>query len=214
MTTLPALSLHQPYATLCATPAPCGHTCGCAMHPCPHCDRESNPRMVKRWETRSRPCPPKYLGQRIAIASTVRHPTGGQIGDCLVASRLGQVRSVLRSEASRTLELHYLPDLSRRWRLPLGAVVCTAVIARSLPIRVDFTPYGEAAIVVPSAAMHWTGPRLVPADGSLTVDISDQLPYGDWTPGRWAWELVDVEPVDMPSGSHKGRQGWHTAEVC
>ncbi len=36
--------------------------------------------------------------------------------------------------------------------------------------------------------------------------ISDQAPYGDWVPGRWAWRLTNPEPFDEPIPA-KGRQG-------
>lgn len=36
-------------------------------------------------------------------------------------------------------------------------------------------------------------------------DQSDQLPFGDFTPGRWGWMLTDPRPCDpVPC---KGRQG-------
>ena len=41
-------------------------------------------------------------------------------------------------------------------------------------------------------------------------DISDQLPYGDWRPGRWAWRLTDAEPVQSrpaPEVTRGNRQG-------
>lgn len=31
--------------------------------------------------------------------------------------------------------------------------------------------------------------------GDLSVDVSDQLPYGDFAPGRYAWLLDDVKPT-------------------
>ncbi len=42
-------------------------------------------------------------------------------------------------------------------------------------------------------------------------DISNQLPYGDFTPGRYGWVLDNVRPVDPPQ-SAAGRQGlWNWA---
>jgi hypothetical protein len=34
---------------------------------------------------------------------------------------------------------------------------------------------------------HWQGPN---------EEITDQLPYGDFTPGRYAWLLEDIQPVE------------------
>ena len=43
-------------------------------------------------------------------------------------------------------------------------------------------------------------------DGFPDLDISDQLPFGNWTPGGWAWELADPQPLDQPIPV-KGKQG-------
>jgi hypothetical protein len=43
-------------------------------------------------------------------------------------------------------------------------------------------------------------------------DVTDQLPYGDFTPGRWAWLLRDPQPCDpVPM---KGALGWQEVEVA
>lgn len=38
------------------------------------------------------------------------------------------------------------------------------------------------------------------------ADVTDQRPYGDFTPGRYAWLLADIVPVDPPV-PFKGGQG-------
>lgn len=49
-------------------------------------------------------------------------------------------------------------------------------------------------------------------DGCYDEDISDQLPFGNWTPGGWAWELADPQPLDQPIPV-KGKQGvWEWKE--
>lgn len=35
---------------------------------------------------------------------------------------------------------------------------------------------------------------------------------GDWTPGRWAWELADARPL-FPPIPYKGKQGWFMADA-
>ena len=37
-------------------------------------------------------------------------------------------------------------------------------------------------------------------------DVTDQLPYGDFTPGRWAWLITGVGTLDEPIPC-KGKQG-------
>lgn len=42
--------------------------------------------------------------------------------------------------------------------------------------------------------------------GTHVTDLEDQKPYGDFTPGRFAWLLADIKPVDPPV-PFKGGQG-------
>ena len=60
----------------------------------------------------------------------------------------------------------------------------------------------------PSNIVHLDAPEI--SDGvHLIRDITDQRPYGDFTPGRFAWLLEDVRPVDPPVPC-RGRQGLWT----
>lgn len=47
---------------------------------------------------------------------------------------------------------------------------------------------------------------VVAIDGSLPAEIStDQIPFGDWSPGRYGWLLDDISPcASVPA---RGRQG-------
>lgn len=77
--------------------------------------------------------------------------------------------------------------------LPLGAVVATARLVECvqvLKVRDD----GTWTIV----QRDYTGP--------VRGVVLDQLPYGDFTPGRWAWLLDDIEQLDKPLPA-TGRQG-------
>ena len=85
----------------------------------------------------------------------------------------------------------------------LGAVVCTVEVANAAEIATEDTG-GDC----------W--PTLEVSDSTLTywpwgdgehpdAYLDDQLPLGDFTPGRWGWMLTDPEPCDpVPC---KGRQG-------
>lgn len=66
-----------------------------------------------------------------------------------------------------------------RWRelLPRGAFVCTAVL----------TGQGPTELVTP-------------------IGVVDRY-ADDWTPGRWAWLLTQVERFDVPIPAN-GRQRW------
>lgn len=184
-----AISLHQPWASLCVTRQPCepidvgGRGVQYPQTP-----------MVKRFETRGWPCPPNLIGQRIALHATKGQPDHlARIGDWTTHTsyytdglpqlrRLGSVvNGVLRDDGH---ELGLIVDL------PLGAVVGSAVIEACYPIVEPFT------VTPTDDTISRTGDRLVlwPAEQG-GVNISDQLPYGDFTPGRYAWLLTDAAPT-------------------
>lgn len=97
-------------------------------------------------------------------------------------------------------------------RHPHSAIVATARVVDVLPIvEREWCEDGfigtrrNVAAVLPEdhpcyPEIHlWCG-------GQFDGFISDQLPYGDWTPGRWAWRLDDIEPCCDPIPA-KGKQG-------
>ncbi len=171
---------------------------------------------VKQWETRGGPpngpmrpdgvrgMPGLAIepGERIAFVASVNRPVGvRELGEWVMFHGGGLVPCMaVASEPIPT---------------PLGVVVCTAVVAEALPI-VEPGPVMRP----PAPTKRWVAERLFPAlglaawgvDGAAVVpaDISDQLPYGDWTPGRWAWRLTDAEPVQSrpaPEVTRGNRQG-------
>jgi hypothetical protein len=110
---------------------------------------------AKRYETRSFTAPQRLLGQRIAIHAAKREITlvglDRETAWAIMAAVIGSV-----------------------YRLPRGVVVCTALLAESLPAE------------------------------SVEPDL-----FGDYSPGRFAWRLEDVQPV-TPHVPARGRQmiGW------
>lgn len=172
-----AISLHQPWASLCVTRQPCdceydqvtievdGHGASCPSLS-----------MVKRFETRGWPCPPALYGSRIAIHATKRKPYDDEVGD-----------------------LRTLYRLLGGADLPLGAVVGSATIEACYPI-VRPALRATAEHVGVWEDRDGCGAILYKFDrpgGDLVASdvISDQLPYGDFTPGRYAWSLVDAAPT-------------------
>lgn len=96
-------------------------------------------------------------------------------------------------------------------RLPLGAVVAVADLVDVVPMVEMFDT--DAPSVIGPAGDHWWH---FPADerhpdyGGRIID--DQVPYGDFTPGRYAWLLDNVRPIDpVPA---KGRQGLWTPDAA
>lgn len=78
------------------------------------------------------------------------------------------------------------------WVGPLGAIVATAQLVDCLPILPEADDYSDGRACIESYAgllRQWG------EDADSFEDVSDQLPYGDFTPGRWAWLLGDVQPT-------------------
>lgn len=68
--------------------------------------------------------------------------------------------------------------------LPLGAVVCTAILRGAYRMGIA---------------------QRVPGSAPLNIFKPDE--FGDYSPGRWAWWLTDIEPVDPPAAA-RGMQGF------
>lgn len=147
-------------------------------------------------ETRSWPAPKALIGERIAIHAAKSEPP----------DQLKRGPFTVYRQAYATRLLDERPPITDRWiALPLGAVVCTARLTDCIPI------------VAPSD--EWRNPPYIEVESSGRVvhyqqltpifvggfDVSDQLPYGDFTVGRYAWLLADIEPCDPPAPA-TGRQ--------
>jgi activating signal cointegrator 1 len=188
MTTIPALSLHQPWASLIAIGA-------------------------KRFETRSWPAPKAMIGRRIAIhaAKTVTSLRDLCCDVCEAGWEHGvigdfQVGYCAESPNAHRGETFIVEHSGSTWprlfdeKLPLGAVVATATLAASIPIgwrqtSIEHIHFDTAA----DYTLTWSRPGADPVTcGPEYEDISDQAPYGDWTSGRWAWALDDVTPLATP----------------
>lgn len=205
------ITIHQPYASL-------------IMHG------------IKTWETRPSPphgdmCPPGVrglpgvrinAGDRIAIHAAKRWTPG-----FLTWFDVDGERGLLVDEAGGILDedsagYRYVRPWS--WSLPLGAILGTVTVEYAAPILDDpgnlwiddpelgrITDFGPPGIYIGGSPDGSSTCALAHLNGDLynsgaEGDISDQLPYGDWVPGRWAWRLYEPEPFDQPIPA-KGRQG-------
>lgn len=177
-----ALTLHQPWATLIGLG-------------------------VKSIETRSWAAPKSLIGQRIAIHAAKRPWSSGQVGDYM-----------LNKFAMWLQPPHSLPDgyvrspvVAPAIPMPLGAMVCTAVLVDCVPIDRWSTAshtigdYPHEGPLPHQQGGLWLIGSGEPNNGTPTR-VETQRPYGDFRPGRWAWLLTDVEAFDEPVPV-KGRQG-------
>lgn len=107
--------------------------------------------------------------------------------------------AVLRDEGAHGWSLAFY--------MPLGAVVCTAVVSDALPI-IDWSLGWTGPGDTPRAAIRaWDSATIRLIDEAVPIDqvLDDQAPLGDFSPGRWGWLLTDIRRCDpVPC---KGRQG-------
>ena len=87
--------------------------------------------------------------------------------------------------------------------LPLGAVVASCRLVDVVPI---IDGYHEQPGGVRFVAIQGDGTFLYSPGAGRCWDLAKQLPFGDFTPGRYAWLLEDVEAVTPPIPA-RGRSG-------
>ncbi len=147
---------------------------------------------VKSIETRS--WSTSYRGP-LAIHAAVRRPRPASVGDWspYVGALVGWAMEHYASG-----EIGAPPDAP----LPLGAIVATCTL-------VDVVPMVEGHLPEQSHVSVGRGLYLdtyTPGGGVATRDLYGQRPYGLFEPGRYAWLLADVVPVDPPV-PFRGGQG-------
>ena len=90
----------------------------------------------------------------------------------------------------------FIPDT-----MPLGCIVATCRLQDCVPVLDHHpTPLRRQITNAFGAALYLDEPFC------LYEDKTDQLPYGDYRPGRYAWLLADVEALAEPAPT-KGHQG-------
>ena len=149
---------------------------------------------VKTIETRS--WPTRYRGP-IAIHAGLRHPykdldhLPGDVEDGFEVRWLGGWR-VAWDLTTPTMGLDLWHEESdTEADLPLGAIVATATLVDVLTMIPAGTSErnGEHRIFIGDGAI-W---RTNPSGSGPAVDLTDQRPYGDFEPGRYAWLLDDIK---------------------
>lgn len=92
----------------------------------------------------------------------------------------------------------------RRMEVPFGAIVASCTLIDVVPV-VALLPKRDRPPGQPSHPAHKHpqlerhvvyGGEMYLCDGRSGKDMTDQLPYGDFTPGRFAWLLEDIKPVE------------------
>ena len=116
------------------------------------------------------------------------------------------LRSEISAEAKEVLAsipLETLADMKKAFRcewgeLPKGAVIATAKLVNVWAIIYEPDMSISGRLITPDRTLDERNAIIVPTEQEKT--------FGDWTPGRFAWELDDVKILDAPV-SAKGQQG-------
>lgn len=149
---------------------------------------------AKTFETRSFPPPAKLIGQRIAIHAAVRPALRmfQHLDEHDQQTRDAIIDALLRAEET------YM----KTWdELPHGAVICTAVLTGAYQCAWTQT-HLSSGMPLSHALTHISEHRGPYIGSTLNTD-----PFGDYSRGRWAWSLTDVQPLAAPIPA-KGKQGW------
>lgn len=191
---------------------------------------------AKTIETRSWPAPASAVGERIAIhaAATTRgfHELPGDCEGTMEAGwRYGylgnyQAAVCLRSSDEGRRGEAFIHDLSptgpaEPTPIPLGAVVATARLAACIPMEDLDAPLEEVEGTIDHGRVLYIRPRVDPFDFAIDarrhehppidIDRSDQLPFGEFAQGRWAWLLEDVVSLPAPIPARGGQRIWRWA---
>ena len=81
-----------------------------------------------------------------------------------------------------------------------GHIVGSVTVTDALPIVADCDDLPDAPPLIETLIETLGEPLRMWPEGAMdlseSVDISDQLSWGDWRPGRWAWQLADPKTTN------------------
>lgn len=209
MTGLPCLTLWQPWASLIV------------------------PLLVKWIETRGWAAPASLIGMRIGIHAAARPINLDEIDGIRAAidvpkfmgvpERWWEDRTVIcpnghvssttlgtedgaRCLACRKPVAFIAPEWGAAGDLPFGVLLGTARLTDCVPM-VDHDDWGggDALILRPPLDRDGMGVANPPEVVEPWRVVSDQRPYGDFRPGRWAWLLNEITPTTEQCPHCRGR---------
>ena len=140
---------------------------------------------IAGWHTSDDPPPEELVGQRLIVVATATDP--GPVEGWTVITDFLFTTDVIRQQAredaphGRDVDLHP------------GCIVGAVTLAERVPVT-----DGMEGIRHSPHVFDWGPSRAEPlvfCDGSIGADISDQLPWADWSPGRWAWRFENPKPM-------------------
>lgn len=148
---------------------------------------------VKTIETRSWRAPQALIGQTLAVHAGKHKPP--------TSTRHGQIGSYRYDRYDDEWYIGPRAGGGTKIFLPLGAIVATATLADCVPMvamsssqaRRLFNPHDDCDNTC--VVLDGDRARIDHAGELRLTDVTDQLPYGDFAPGRWAWLLTNVQPT-------------------
>lgn len=146
---------------------------------------------VKTIETRS--WSTSYRGP-LAIHAAARKPTDVMVGEW-ESSDFGSAGWEMRNPEGRGVDL------------PFGAIIATCELVDVVPM-VAVGGHGIPKSLIVSEVIEGDPRDLILLDraGGWWENKSDQRPFGDYAPGRYAWLLDGIVRLDKPIVA-RGRQG-------
>lgn len=100
--------------------------------------------------------------------------------------------------------------IGAEWKdLPTGAVIATAELVNVWHIVYHPGPNVDKAKHIDIGAESITTDKHDPHFGDYFVPTEREIALGDWTPGRYAWELANVKPIaPIPVKGKQGLWNW------
>ncbi len=135
---------------------------------------------AKQFETRS--WGTQYRGP-IAIHAAAKNPNCADIFGMMSEDMIDSVREALG-----------IVDFAE---LPRGAIIATAELVGCWPTVAPARIEGMVS----------TG-KMIKAAGPVSVH-GNELQFGDWTPGRYAWEFANMKMLDKPVPAKGGQRIWN-----
>lgn len=154
---------------------------------------------VKQYETRS--WATKYRGP-IAI-----HAAKKNVFDTML----------LPEQTKDEVKRHIEAMIGGEWKdLPVGAVIATAELVNVWHIVYHPGTDVNKARHIDIGAESLTTDKHDPHFGDYFVPADKEIALGDWTPGRYAWELANVKilPEPIPAKGKQGLWNWKEEAQC
>lgn len=108
-----------------------------------------------------------------------------------------------------------MPGFTFMHELPRGAIIATAELVNCWYIVHNPGTDIDVARHIPIGAESMTQDKHAPDFADYFIPSEREMIFGNWTPGRYAWEIANIKLLDTPIPA-KGKQGlwnWEAAQA-